>query len=87
MNARITLAPVRFSLVIRVTESSVFCTFLYIGTVHFIITETTILRRTITSKKIRLIFASMVNAIINAPATINGERKNRRSTILTELCA
>ena len=40
----------------------------------------------IVTTKISAAFASTVNAIIIAPNTIKGERKNRRSTRLTPDC-
>ena len=44
-------------------------------------------RSGIAATNTRAAFASTINAIIMAPNTMNGERRNRRSTILTPDCA
>ena len=50
------------------------------------IPKTTTESRGMVTTKIRAAFTSMVNAMIIAPNTIQGERRNRRSTILAPFC-
>ena len=86
LNALITLTPVRFCLVIPNTLSSLACTFLYIGLVERIIPNTTIASTGIVAANTSAALKSIVNAIIMAPNTINGERKNNLNTRLTPFC-
>ncbi len=82
-NARITLAPARFSLVMPSTLSRRSCTLRYIGMLTAITPNTTRDSNGIVTTKIIADLKSMVNAITIAPNTIKGERRNRRSTMLT----
>ena len=83
LKARITRTPVRFSRVMPSTRSRLACTFLYKGMLISITPNMTIDKSGIATTKIRAAFTSMVKAMIIAPNTINGERKNNRSTRLT----
>ena len=83
LNARITLAPVRFSLVARSTWSRSACTFLYIGIVTSMIPNTISERSGIVTTNTSAAFTSTVNAMIIAPNTMNGERRNNRKTRFT----
>ena len=85
-NALITLAPVRFSLAVNATSSSIPCAFTYFGIVIRIIIATTIPNITIVARKTSEILRSIIAAQTNAPKTTNGERKSRRSTIFTPFC-
>ena len=86
LNALITLTPVRFSLVIPRILSSPDCTFLYIGLVASMIPNTISASTGIAATNTSAAFTSIVNAIIIAPNTINGERRNSRSTMLIPFC-
>ena len=83
LNALITLTPVRFSLVIPRIVSRPACTFLYKGLVPIIMPNTITARTGIAATNISAALTSIVNAIIIAPNTINGERKNNLNTRLT----
>ena len=85
-NARITRTPVRFSRVSPSTLSRAPCTRRYSGMVQIIMPNTTTESIGIATTKIIAAFTSTVNAIIIAPNTMNGERRNRRSTRFTPDC-
>ena len=82
-NARITRAPVKFSLVLPSTRSKDACTRLYSGIVTSITPNTTTDNRGIVITNIIAAFTSTVKAIIIAPKTTNGDRIKRRSTMFT----
>ena len=86
LKARMTRTPVRFSLVIFKIVSSAPCTFLYIGFVTPMTVKTTRDKSGIVTTKMSAACTSMVNAMTMAPNTINGERRNRRSTMLMPFC-
>ena len=81
--ARITLTPVKFSLVRPKSLSRAACTFLNLGMVRPK-SENTMMNKTgITTANMTAAFASTVNAMIRAPNTMIGERKNSRRKRLT----
>ena len=74
------------TLVIPRILSSPDCTFLYIGLVASMIPNTISASTGIAATNTSAAFTSIVNAIIIAPNTINGERRNSRSTMLIPFC-
>ena len=68
------------------TLSSPACTFLYRGMVHIMMPNTTRASRGMATTKISALLTSMVNAMIMAPNTMMGERRNRRRTMFTPDC-
>ena len=68
------------------TLSRALCTFLYMGMVIIITPNTTTANSGIATTKISALFTSMVNAIIMAPNTMIGERRNSLSTMFTPDC-
>ena len=82
-NALITLTPVRFSLVLPSTLSRAVCTSLYLGIHQYITPNTTSDRTKMVITKIKPISTSIINAIIMAPITMKGERKNNLSVRFT----
>ena len=85
--ARITRIPVRFSLAVRRTSSSFACTDFIIGIFRYMMPKTTIDNRMIAPTKLSAALKSIVNAMIMAPNTTNGERRNSLSAILTPFCS
>ena len=62
------------------------CTFRYMGVVMIMMPNTTRESSGMAATNTRADFTSMVKAMIMAPNTINGERRNRRSTMFTPFC-
>ena len=62
------------------------CTFRYMGVVIIMMPNTTRDSSGIAATNTRAAFTSTVKAMIMAPNTIKGERKNRRSTMFTPFC-
>ena len=86
LKALITLAPSSPSRVSSVTLSSLFCTFLNRGMLSAITPNTTIESAGMVTTNVMADFTSMVNDMIMAPNTMNGERRNSLSTMLTPVC-
>ena len=84
--ARITRTPDRFSRVCSVSLSSTACMRLYMGEVRFISVNTMTDSRSIVNTNITDTRAFTAKAIIIAPNTIKGERRNRRRNRLSPFC-
>ena len=81
--ALITLTPVRFSLTIPVSESTLFCIFPVMGMWKYMIRKTARVSAKITATNKVADQGSMVKAMIMAPNTTNGDLSKRRSTMFT----